>query len=310
MKALVQRETTCLEKFSTFPRDTQQGIFGGPGGYHPTKEAKLSVLRDFLKICPHLLPRNEKLCAGVIWHNDLHMHNIFVDSENPSQITSIIDWQGTPINPMFLVCHHPSLIEYEGPELDGFAQPVLPDNIRTLDPEAKKAAKDLFLSQSLWLTYEIEVQRAAPELLHIFRHRDTLPGQILGTIRSTYDDGEPYVQSLLTDIIEDHAWAELVGEDENGNASVLCPLRYSEQDMENVKTEYAKWEKDVERKTRVLEEIGVYVGWNGAVSKDYDEVVRKLAVAKQNFLARESANSQERAMWESVWPFQDVYEGF
>lgn len=95
VKALVKREIACLEKFPSFPRDTQQGIFGGPGGYHPTKEAKLSVLRDFLEICPHLLPEEEKLSTGVLWHNDLHMHNIFVDSENPSQITSIIDWQGT-----------------------------------------------------------------------------------------------------------------------------------------------------------------------------------------------------------------------
>lgn len=306
VKALVQREIACLEKFPSFPRDTQQGIFGGPGGYHPTKEAKLSVLRDFLKICPHLLPEEEKLSTGVLWHNDLHMHNIFVDSENPSQITSIIDWQGTPIYPMFLICHHPSLIEYEGPELDGFSQPALPENIRTLDPEAKKAAKDLFLSQSLWLAYEIEVQKAAPELLHTFRHRDTLPGQILGMIGSTYDDGEPYVQSLLVDITEEHAWKQLVGVDENDNPSVLCPLKYSEQDVAKFKTEYAKWEKDIERKTRVLEEIGVYTGWNGAVSPhDYNEVVRRLAVAKQNFLDRESANEEERAMWEKVWPFED-----
>lgn len=202
---------------------------------------------------------------------------------------------------MFLICHHPSLTEYEGPELDGFSQPVLPEDIRNLDPKAKKAAKDLFLSQSLWLTYEIEVQRAAPELLNTFRHRDTLPGQILGTIGSTYDVGEPYVQSLLVDITEEHAWKQLVGVGENDNPSVLCPLKYSEQDVANFKTEYAKWEKDVERKTRVLEEICVYTGWNGAVSHhDYNEVVRRLAVAKQNFLDRESAN-EERAMWEKVW---------
>lgn len=176
------------------------------------------------------------------------------------------------------------MIEYEGLELDGFAQPVLPDNIRTLDPEAKKAAKDLFLSQSLWLTYEIEVQRAAPELLHTFRHRETLPGQILGTVGSTYDDGEPYVQSLLADITEDHAWKQLVGMDENGNASVLCPLGYSEQDMVKFKTEYAKWEKDVERKTRVLEEIEVYVGWNGVVSpNDYDRSGEKTCCGKAEF---------------------------
>lgn len=146
MKALVQRETACLEKFPTFPRDCQQGIFGGPRGYHPTKETKLSVLRDFLKICPHIMPRNEGLSAGVMWHNDLHTDNIFVDVQNPSQITSIIDWQGMPVYPMFLIAHHPSLIEYEGPKLKGFTQPALPEKFETLDPEFKQAAKELFLS--------------------------------------------------------------------------------------------------------------------------------------------------------------------
>ena len=92
MKAIAQREIACSEKFPSFPRDTQQGIFGGPSDYHPTKEAKLSVLHDFVRILPYLLPKNEKLSTGVLWHNDLHMNDIFVDSENPSQITSIIDW--------------------------------------------------------------------------------------------------------------------------------------------------------------------------------------------------------------------------
>lgn len=36
MKVVVQREAACPEKLSIFPRDCQQGIFSGPGGYHPT----------------------------------------------------------------------------------------------------------------------------------------------------------------------------------------------------------------------------------------------------------------------------------
>lgn len=277
----------------------------GPGGYHPTKEAKRSVLQDFLKIRPHIIPRHEKILAGVIWHNDLHMDNIFVDTNNPPQITGIIDWQAVPIYPMFLVAHHPSLIEYEGPRLNGFVQPTLPENFETLDPEARKAAKDLFLAQSLWLTYEIEVKRAAPQLLRTFRHRETLPGQILGMIGSIYDDGEPYVQTLLADITKEDVWKEVVGENENGDPGVMCPLRYSEQDLAKQKMEYEKWERDVERKTRVLDEIGVYYGWNGAVSpRDY-EVVSRLAAAKQRFLDRESTNEEEKALWERVWPFQD-----
>ncbi|BDD54549.1 hypothetical protein MAP00_000159 [Monascus purpureus] len=77
MKALVQREAAYLEEFPSFPQALPaQGLFGGPGGYHPTKEAKLSVLQDFLKICPHIIPRDEKVLTGVIWHNDLHVDNI------------------------------------------------------------------------------------------------------------------------------------------------------------------------------------------------------------------------------------------
>jgi hypothetical protein len=39
--------------------------------------------------------------------------------------------------------------------------------------------------------------------------------------------------------------------------------------------------------------------------QDYDEVVRRLAAAKDRFLTRDSTNEQERAFWEEVWPFQD-----
>ncbi|OKL61267.1 hypothetical protein UA08_03189 [Talaromyces atroroseus] len=199
------------------------------------------------------------------------------------------------------LCHHPSLLEYEGPGLDGFVQPALPETFESLDPQAKKAAKALFLFQSLWLSYEIELQRAVPELLHTFSHRETLPGQILGAIGSIYDDGEPYVQSLLADITEEHVWNQVVGADENGNPSVLCPLKYSERDMAKQKTEYVKWAKDVERKTRILDVIGAHTGCNGAVSpRDYDEVARRLAAAKQRFLVQPLAYTRRRKKYNAL----------
>ncbi|KAL4912637.1 hypothetical protein BDW62DRAFT_214836 [Aspergillus aurantiobrunneus] len=273
MKDLVRREAACLENFSQSPRDCQQGIFGGPGGYNPIKEAKLSVLQDFLQISPHSLPKNDALSAGTLWHNDLHTDNIFVDANNPSQptITSIIDWQAELICTMFLTAHHPSIIDYEGPRLDAFVQPALPENFASLDPAAKKAAKELFLSQSFWICYEID---------------------ILGTVGFIYNDGEPYVQSLLANLTEDRVWKQVVGMN-------------TAMQAERQKAEYAKWEKDVERKARVFDETGVYTGWNGAVPPgDYYEIAGRLAAAKQRFLDRESASEQERVLWEKVWPFQ------
>lgn len=308
MEALVQRETACLKKFSTFPRDCQQGIFGGPGCYKPTHKAKVSVLQDFLKIYRYISPQSEKFSAGILWHNDLHTDNIFVDISNPSQITSIIDWQCVPVYPMFLITHHPSLIEYDGPRVNGFEKPELPQDFDTLDPDAKKSAKATHTAQLFWLSYEIQVQKAVPELIHAFRSKDALIGQLLGMISSTFGDGEPYIQSLLADLSEEDIWKQVVGVNAAGDPNVPCPLQYSKEEISEQQMDYKMWQKDIERKARVvIDELGVYTGWNGAVPPEqYDEMSRRLINAKQNFLLRESANDGKMALWEKVWPFQDA----
>jgi hypothetical protein len=133
-----------------------------------------------------------------------------------------------------------------------------------------------------------------------------LQSEILSLIGSIFDDGEPHVQKLLADLTRDDVWKQLVGEDDHGNLRVPCPLDYTQHDLDKQDEEYAKWERDVERKARVLDEIGVYTGWNGAVSPgDYDEVVRRVELARKRFLDRESTTPEERVMWEKAWTFED-----
>ncbi|WEW56950.1 hypothetical protein PRK78_002409 [Emydomyces testavorans] len=306
MKALVQRETACINNFISSPNHCQQGIFNGPGGYCPTRESKLAVLRDFEKICQFILPNHKSLNAGILWHNDLHSNNIFVEANDPKRISCIIDWQATPVYPMFLVASHPALLEFDGPRLEGFTQPQLPENVKQLSPHSKKAAKNLFLAQSLWLLYEVQLQRQAPDLLHAIRYTDTHQSQLLGAIATVFDDGEPYVQSLITDIITDKVWARIVGSDESGKPLVPCPVRYSEGELQQQKEEFAKWERDIDLKQQVLKEVGAYTGWDGAVSpREYDEIRRRLQSVKARFLDRQAKTAEERKAWESVWQFQD-----
>ena len=82
--AIIQREVACLEKFHDFPRDRQQGIFNGPGGYRPTTSLKKSVLEDVRQILRHIIPRDDAYTASILWHNDLHLENIFVDETQPT----------------------------------------------------------------------------------------------------------------------------------------------------------------------------------------------------------------------------------
>ncbi|KAK2761259.1 hypothetical protein FQN54_001781 [Arachnomyces sp. PD_36] len=306
INALARREAACINTFATSSRDCQQGIFNGPGGYSPTNQSKLAVLNDFEKIFRHILPMRDSLKTGIIWHNDLHADNIFVDTTDSNQITSIIDWQATPIYPMFLSTHHPSLVEFEGPKLEGYTQPVLPPNIKEMSPRTKQAAKDLFLSQSLWLLYETQIQKQSPDLLHAFRYANTHQCQLLQAIGTIFDDGEPYIQSLIADITSTEVWEKIVGTSVSGTPHIPCPIHYSEDELRAQRDQFAVWEKDVDRRQQVITEIGAYTGWNGAVSPDeFDEMSRRLDAAKKRFLDREARTAEERVAWESVWPFQD-----
>ncbi|PYH92497.1 hypothetical protein BO71DRAFT_286367, partial [Aspergillus ellipticus CBS 707.79] len=201
-----------------------------------------------------------------IWHNDLHTDNIFVDENNPTQITAIIDWQSVPVYPMFLTAHPPSLVEYDGPKPERFVQPRLPANMKEMNTRDKQATKEPFLAQTLWIYYETQVNKEAPDLPRAFKYRETVQWEICSLIGSIFDDGEPYVQKLLTELAREEVWEKLVGEDDHGRSRVSCPLEYTQDDLEKYHEEYVKWERDVERKARVFEEVGVYTGWNGAVS--------------------------------------------
>lgn len=264
------------------------------------------MLEDFFKMFRYLLPQRESLNSAILWHNDLHSGNIFVDKVDSPQIVGIIDWQAIPLYPMFLTVHRPSLVEYDGPQLEGLVAPSLPEDFQELDPSAQKEAKALFLSQSLWVLYETRIQTEAPDLRYALRYKETLPCQILGLIGSTFDDGEPHVQMLLAETTKDDVWKKLVGVDDRGDPLVPCPLSYSTEALEQQSIQYAKWERDIERKAHVIDEIGAYPGWNGAVAPDeYEEIFRRLQLAKQRFWEREARTAEERELWERAWPFQD-----
>jgi hypothetical protein len=197
----MNRETACLDAFAKFPRDRQQGIFG-PGGYLPSQEKKRAVIRDIQSILSCIMPEAAAHTASILWHNDLHSDNIFVDRDRPTEITGIIDWQAVHLSPAFIQVHFPSLIAYDGPILDGFELPKLPSNFAELDSTTQNAGRALHTSQSLFGLYQIFIQKQAPDLLRVLRYRNTLSCQILSLVGSVFDDGEAYVQSLLSQLTE------------------------------------------------------------------------------------------------------------
>jgi hypothetical protein len=234
----------------------------------------------------------------------LHSDNIFVNEDCPTEITGIIDWQNVHLSPAFLHIHHPSLIEYDGPILHNFDKPVLPPGFAELTPDDKDKARALHTAQSIWGLYEIFIQKQAPDLLRALRYRNTLSCQIMNLVGSSFDDGEAYVQTLLSQLAKQETWEAVIKANGHDPAIVPCPLKYSDEDLKKQEDAMSKWEKDVERKARVIGEVGAYTGWDGAVPpEDFDGVSEKLKEAKEKFVDTESRSPEEREQWAEAWPF-------
>lgn len=309
---MIQREIACINKFSKLPHNRWQGIYGGPGGYHPTKDAKLSALHDTFKLLPHIMPPIDSIRRPILFHTDLHHDNIFVDENDPTQITDVIDWQGTSVSPMFLTARHASVIEHDWEKSDKLTEPPpLPENISELPPAEQEAEKSRYLAQMLWVLYELETNLRAPSLLLAYRWASTIQCQIFRILGVIFNDGEAHLQNLLAQITKDHNWIRVVGEQEQDGTSagipkIPCPIHYSAEELARQEHQFKKWERDIERKAQIHAEVGVPSAWDGGVTPDeYDEVMRRLEKAKIGFLNREAQSSKEREAWEKVWPFKD-----
>jgi hypothetical protein len=64
----------------------------------------------------------------IMWHTDLHLGNIYVSEEDPTQIVSIIDWQSISVGPLFLQATWPEFLKLSDDYVWGVVQPQLPNN--------------------------------------------------------------------------------------------------------------------------------------------------------------------------------------
>ena len=290
------RELACISKFSAYP--DQYGFFGGPGQYSPSKELKVKVLQDFLKVSSKVLPKDPALSNPTLWHGDLHTENIFVDPSDPTKVSNIIDWQAITVSPLFLQARHPSLIEFEGPIPEGIKAPELPDNFDQMSEEAQLQAQNLRAAQNLYKLYEVNMLQQCPEIAHALQFRDTLSFQLTGLAGNIFSDGEPMLQGMLIQLHDE--WAIRV------KPPTPCPLAFSPEERAEQQRLAESWSNSVELMGEVLTEIGVYQGWDGWVNhSNYDMYKERLAESRKRFLDRQARSEDEARHWEQVWPFQD-----
>ena len=90
----------------------------------------------YFDILTNLLPGDQRLLRPSIAHPDFHTENIFVNPENPSEITAILDWSSAEIAPLVVQAKPLEMIEYEGPQVEGLERPKLPADLAAM-PDAE-----------------------------------------------------------------------------------------------------------------------------------------------------------------------------
>ncbi|CBY01361.1 hypothetical protein LEMA_P001480.1 [Plenodomus lingam JN3] len=113
----------------------------------------------------------KNVAIPTLLHPDIHTRNVFVSEEDPSQVTAIIDWQSTSIEPAFVYANHtPDFVE---------------------DPAA-----DIRILEKLMQAEAPHIEAMDETLLRLFRYCDT-----------SWRDGAAALRQELIDISQ--GWIEL-----------------------------------------------------------------------------------------------------
>ncbi|KAF5846450.1 hypothetical protein GGP41_003882 [Bipolaris sorokiniana] len=110
-RAIGQRKIVCINQLSELPKSPI--TLCGPGTYQPMKEKKVKALHCYLDLIKQTLAEDQTISSAHLWHDDLHVANIFVDSAEPTKVVGLIDWQSAEISPLYFHARQPQIINYQ-----------------------------------------------------------------------------------------------------------------------------------------------------------------------------------------------------
>lgn len=123
-------------------RHVQHSTLVPRGAHYGSKDELIQILESASKIIPMLAGYTplQRFSNPTLWHDDLHLGNIFVCDEDPTKILSIIDWQFMSIMPAFMQVQWPSFLCPPDDYKIGMVKPELPPNFDEMDSDEKAFA--------------------------------------------------------------------------------------------------------------------------------------------------------------------------
>ncbi|EEP82801.1 predicted protein [Uncinocarpus reesii 1704] len=299
LTAIGRREIACVKTLPILPKSSVP--LYGPGTYRPTKAKKLRALESYLTMIKNLRPVDNSI-TSCLWHGDIHVENIFVDSKSPRGMVGIIDWQSTELAPLFHHARQPPILDYDGPHLHGLERPSLPEDLPGLDTEAQREAIALYFKQVLCALYRTFIHKTNPRLYCALEVRQSPTFDLLLLARNLLIDGEA---TYLVRIVElESTWADLLIT--SNDKACQYPFLFSDEEKAEIERDVNGSLLGMQALQSAKESLRDLFPEQGIVRPEqYEEAKDALRQGKQ-FIIREFARDQyEEKVWEEESPFDN-----
>ncbi|KAK2855626.1 hypothetical protein FQN49_005006 [Arthroderma sp. PD_2] len=299
-RAIGFREKLAIEREPSPPK--QLAMLYGPRLYQPTQRKRLGAVESYLKLLSVLLPLDLELASGHLWHDDLHSENIFVNKEKPTEVVGIIDWQSTQISPLFDHCMDPAFLAYDGTPIgDSLRRPELPDNIKSLPDDEKKEIIQHYFDKSVMVAWRMLVKKKNPSQYTAAMFENTTKGYLLLLSRRLFELGEPQFHALSLDLHE-----ELLESHAANGEKPEFPLSFSEGKKFEIDADREAAQLSSEAMRSIQQRLGGLWPDKALVEhEDYREFKARILQIKEELTAELAQNSEERAEFDKLWPFDN-----
>ena len=261
-------------------------------------EEAISLLERYLQVSACMVPpcEGEDTHSPTLWHPDLHLDNVYVDTTS-GQITRIIDWQWTAAMPLYYQYGVPRMFRHPGSVEDGWAVSELPEGYESLCQSDKTKIDRSRESEICHKFYESQTFINNPRCQAVIRldhlKERTAPARL--AIGVWVDRDVFFLRQALISIA--NLWPVLCPD------SGQCPISFSEQEL----TLHAH-----EREN--MEGVGVILKvfrdkWSLPVDGMVDPAEfhqTRSAIADFRNIFLDSADSvAERDLFAKLWPYQE-----
>jgi hypothetical protein len=254
-------------------------------------------LHCYLNVVKYLLPADQKISSAHLWHDDLHVANIFVDPTEPTKVVGLIDWQSTEISPLYFHARQPHIIDYVGPPINGLERPQPQKDLDELKPSERERANTLYLQQSLCSLYNTLTHRQNARLDAALQFQHTQKYLLLVLVRNLLVDGEASYLSQIAEL--GSIWNEYSGEEGS-----TYPFAFSDKERKELEADVEGVVRGMEAMRSIRESLGELFPEQGIVRSDnYEEALDALSQMKDQVISAFATNASEREAWEKAWPF-------